>query len=144
MTSLRTIKISILAALVLLIVALIVLSAVAAPGQQGDAGQPSAKSSDVSMLVPAGMSPQGLLPVRPGTAGSQGTSTRRPKLKKATSPPDSGIASFLPAVTYHWDGGAPGNLMVVDVNGDGRPDLLVSGLANDNTGSVGILLGNGN
>src|SRR5260370_38034955 len=54
------------------------------------------------------------------------------------------MSSSQPAVTDHWDRGAPGNLMVVDVNGDGRPDLLVSGLANDNTGSVGMLLGNGN
>src|SRR5882672_4452705 len=45
---------------------------------------------------------------------------------------------FLPAVTYH-SGGYDLSLAVADVNGDGRPDLLVA----DYDGSVDVLLGNG-
>ena len=49
---------------------------------------------------------------------------------------------FLPAVTYDWSGGTPFALTIVDVNGDGRPDLLISGVGNNNDGVIGVLLGN--
>ena len=46
---------------------------------------------------------------------------------------------FLPAVTYDSGGGAD-SVAIADVNGDGKPDLLV---ANYNSGTIGVLLGNG-
>jgi len=53
---------------------------------------------------------------------------------------DSGSVSFLPAVTYPTGGGAPESVTIADVNGDGKPDLLVANFGN---GTVGVLLGNG-
>jgi hypothetical protein len=52
----------------------------------------------------------------------------------ASTPP-----SFLPASTYYWNGGVPTSVTLLDLDGDGRPDLLVSG-----NGTVGVLLRKGN
>jgi hypothetical protein len=54
-----------------------------------------------------------------------------------------GDGTFRPAVNYSSGGEFPFSVAVADVNGDGKPDLL---LANDNyntNGTVGVLLGNG-
>ena len=48
---------------------------------------------------------------------------------------------FLPAVTYASGGFAPSSVAVADMNGDGKPDLVV---ANSGSNTVGILQGNGN
>jgi hypothetical protein len=63
----------------------------------------------------------------------------------------NGDGTFQPAVTYLSRGTAPTWLAVADVNGDGKPDLVVANEycspigANciNGQGSVGILLGNG-
>jgi len=47
---------------------------------------------------------------------------------------------FLPAVTYRSGGSYPVSVAVADVNGDGKPDLLV---ANSQSGTLSVLLGNG-
>jgi len=101
---------------------LTVLIAFAAPAQQSGTGQP-AKSS--AAPVPAQANPP-----------------LRPKLRAMT--PDNSL-SFLPAVAYGSGGIFPGSVTVADVNGDGKPDLLVANLAQGalNHGSVGVLLGNG-
>ena len=44
------------------------------------------------------------------------------------------------AVTYNSGGDAATSIAVADVNGDGKPDLLV---ANSDSSSVDVLLGNG-
>jgi FG-GAP-like repeat len=49
---------------------------------------------------------------------------------------------FQLAVTYGW-ASTPGPLSVVDVNRDGVLDLVINGLADDNTGTIGVLLGDG-
>lgn len=62
----------------------------------------------------------------------------------------NGDGTFQPQVTYSWgSGGGVGwgsNLAVTDVNGDGKPDLVVA-TGNSNypygTGTLAVLLGNG-
>ena len=58
-----------------------------------------------------------------------------------------GDGTFQPAVTYSSGGYAATSIAVVDVNGDGKPDVLVANYCADSacktTGSVGVLLGNG-
>ena len=49
----------------------------------------------------------------------------------------NGDGTFQPAVSYD-SGGQPNAVAVADVNGDGKPDLVVA-----NTGNVAVLLGNG-
>lgn len=59
--------------------------------------------------------------------------------------------SFAPAVTYNTGGAATNSVAVADVNGDGKPDIVVANscvsAANcsgrGTAGSVGVLLGNG-
>jgi hypothetical protein len=53
----------------------------------------------------------------------------------------NGDGTFLPAVTYGSGGFGAGGVAVADVNGDGKPDLLVANDYYSNT--IGVLLGNG-
>ena len=52
----------------------------------------------------------------------------------------NGDGTFQPAATYDSGGGGAVSVAVADVNGDGKPDLLV---ANYGSNTVGVLLGNG-
>src|SRR3989442_3755830 len=59
----------------------------------------------------------------------------------------NGDGTFQAAVDYPSGGLSPSSVVVGDVNGDGKPDLLVGnfylGNGNYSRGSVGLLLGNG-
>jgi hypothetical protein len=58
----------------------------------------------------------------------------------------NGDGTFQAAVAYNSGGLFAGAVAVADVNGDGKPDLIVGNWCSDPNcdGSVGILLGNGN
>jgi hypothetical protein len=60
-------------------------------------------------------------------------------------PQDSGNPLFLPAVPYNANGSATESVAIADVNGDGKPDLIVAdqGCVTCGDGSVSVLLGNG-
>ena len=69
-------------------------------------------------------------------------------LQRAAEVPST--TSFAPVVTYASGGYYPGSVAVADVNGDGKPDVLVanacgttSSCGNHGPGAVGVLLGNG-
>jgi len=59
----------------------------------------------------------------------------------------NGDGTFQAAVAYGTGGSGATSVAVADVNGDGKPDLLVANgcasSSNCNTGTVGVLLGNG-
>jgi hypothetical protein len=58
----------------------------------------------------------------------------------------NGDGTFQAVVTYDSGGYGPTSVVVGDVNGDGKPDLLLANqlCGSTSTGCVGILLGNGN
>jgi hypothetical protein len=58
----------------------------------------------------------------------------------------NGDGTFQPVVIYRSGGSDPGSVVVADVDGDGRSDLLVTNACGDANcdGTVGVLLGNGN
>jgi hypothetical protein len=51
----------------------------------------------------------------------------------------NGDGTFQPAISYSSGGSGARSIAVADVNGDGKPDLLVANFS----GTVGVLLGNG-
>lgn len=81
--------------------------------------------------------------VTPSRSGGQ------PPTKATTVPTshDDSLTLFLPSVTYDSGGEGPISVAVADVNGDGRPDLIVANLVCADVsctgGSVDVLLGNG-
>jgi hypothetical protein len=59
----------------------------------------------------------------------------------------NGDGTFQPVVAYHSGGSTAWSVAVADVNGDGKPDLVVANLCGTSsdctTGNVGVLLGKG-
>ena len=129
MTSERSLtrNISILGAFALSLAALTVVIAIAATAQQAES-QPSAKSS-----------------ATPATESRLQTKQHDPRI------PATNSLSFLPAVQYDTGGDDATSVAVADVNGDGKPDIIVANICAKSTraqcgltkGSVAIFLGNG-
>lgn len=137
MTKLRTVG---LVVAVLVFLAILMLFPLAALAQQTDRGSPSAKSS---MPRQAGAPSQTWQdPAPPGLTSAQALRNK----KEGAKTTNVASVSFLPAVTYNTAAdGYPASLEVADVNGDGKPDLVVaSGVAGCcGASSFGVLLGNG-
>ncbi len=119
---------------------LIVVMAVPAVAQQPGAGRPSGKTYAVSVTAEASGRAQ-VLERRPMPAGgnAERAPVCHPLLECRTAAMDSSNPLFIPTILYDSGGGAT-SVAVADVNGDGKPDLLV---ANNNSSTVGVLLGNG-
>jgi hypothetical protein len=65
----------------------------------------------------------------------------------AAGPMDPANPLFLPTVNYDSGGQQDYSIAVADLNGDGRPDLVITDYCSDNncvSGGVSVLLGNGN
>ncbi len=93
-------------------------------------------------LAPAGTSAlaQGERPLSPSTGAGSSPVSRPQKKRHSARPMDGNPPLFAPAVVYN-DGGLspyPYSVAVGDLNGDGKPDLVLF-----NSGSIGVLLGNG-
>jgi hypothetical protein len=109
------------------IAVLTVMIALAALAQTGEAGQPTGNA----YVVPA----QAKTAVRSNPASAA-----------------SVVSLFRPAATYHSNGWYAQSVAVADVNGDGKPDLVVANWCDRSEtqcvsppaiGTVGVLLGNG-
>ena len=126
---------------------LTVLIAFAAPAQQSGTGQP-AKSSSASVPAQASSPARARVPLMPGgNNAGRAPASRPPKKKHAARAMGPDTPLFLPVVTYDSGGDESHSVAVADVNGDGKPDLLVANYCvssnNCAEGSVGVLLGRG-
>ena len=123
---------------------LILLIAAAVLAQTSGAGQTSGKAN--AGLDPTGtsVSAQAERPLTPSADGAARSPVGRSRTKRHGARPMDGNPLFLPAVGYDSGGNdnydAPRAAAVADVNGDGKPDIVV---ANYNSGTVSVLLGNG-
>jgi hypothetical protein len=120
---------------------LISLTIVTALGQVTAAGQ-SKRPSIVAVLPDKSESAQALHLAGPGIDSSEGIalSPSQTKLHSTRVMTSVNTVSFLPVVTYDAGGALPSSVVVADLNGDGKPDVMV---ANSSSGTVGVLLGNG-
>jgi uncharacterized membrane protein len=83
---------------------------------------------------------------RSGAGDAQGSSVRRQSNEMISYSPAAGKVSFRPAVPYNTSGYDPYSVAIADVNGDGKPDLIVANeqqSQSDTAGSISVMLGKG-
>jgi FG-GAP-like repeat len=116
---------------------IISLTTLATLAQVTVAGQ-SAKPFVAAMSPEAGSSAQTLRAPLPGIDSAEDVAVGNHQGNALRSGLIVSSASlFSPVVIYDSGGVAPSSIAVADVNGDGRPDIVVA------TNTVGVLLGNG-
>jgi FG-GAP-like repeat/FG-GAP repeat len=123
--------------LVVLFVAIgVILAALATQAQVRNADQPTMEST-------AAYAPSEAITLarQPGEGSPQRVSAFGRQAKKAVAPfaPEFRNSPFLPAVPYDTGGYLALSIAVGDLNGDGKPDLVVV----NEYGSIGVLMGNG-
>ena len=154
MTRKASAQVRILSVVTPFIAALTFLLALAARAQHTGAGQPSVKASAVFVPQEVVSSSQPGRPlVSAAAATSQAARARRGQTREASSSAaDSGGVIFLPAVTYDPGGFYTVSVAIGDVNGDGKPDLIVANCEPDPVyrcqnqvvdGVMGVLLAKG-
>jgi uncharacterized repeat protein (TIGR01451 family) len=99
------------------------------------------------------VAPSSVHPLRAGlmqASGNAPASISAMPTKKFSRPvPDSGNPVFLPAASYGTGGAYAVSVAIADMNGDGKPDLVVANNFNcpsadcETNGTVSVLLGNG-
>ena len=126
----------VVAAFIAILILLIVAGVLA---QTSGPGQTTRNTNAVLAPAEASSRAQTGRPLTPWTrAGS--FPVGRSQAKRQGARPVDGNALFLPAVLYDSGGSMAASVAVADVNGDGKPDLVV---ANTYSNAVGVLLGNG-
>ncbi len=119
---------------------LILLIAAAVLAQTSGAGQRSAQQAVVPSQQGTGAPALQRL-LSPGATNAERAPISHPQGKGYDAGPmDEVPPLFLPVVAYSSGGLGPCSIAVADVNGDGKPDLVVANLESDD---VGVLLGNG-
>jgi len=116
------------------------------------AGRPSARPSSAA-LPPDARTPSKALesPLLRATSNADRVALAsyqgKPSAPAVMAP---GTTLFLPVVTYDTGGSQASMVVLADVNGDGKPDLIVLNCGNcygppsiTNIGSIGVMLGNG-
>jgi hypothetical protein len=133
----RNYSLSVVAASVA-ILALLIAAAVLA--QTSGAGQTSGKANAVLAQAGTTASAQAQRPLTPWIDGAERFSVTRSQTKRHSARPMDSPPLFLPAVNYSSGGDTPTSAVVADLNGDGKPDIVV---VNNQSSTIGVLLGNG-
>jgi Bacterial Ig-like domain (group 3)/FG-GAP-like repeat len=135
------------------IAVLTVMTALAALAQVTGAGRPSWKADAVLAQLGAS-SPRAERPPIPGTDGDGRFPVGRSHARRhGPVHPNSNTPLFFPAVGYDSGGDAAASVAAADVNGDGKPDVIVANACGSSSnckyyqsgfdGTVAVLLGNG-